>query len=71
MNAATRIAMLAPTDRSAVETAYLAVLTRRPTKRESEYFSQRLSGLEDDARSELLSDLYWALLNSSEFSYHH
>jgi hypothetical protein len=71
MNAATRIAMLAPTDATAVETAYLAVLTRRPTQAESEYFLKQLAGLEDDARSETLGDLYWALLNSSEFSYHH
>ena len=42
--AATRIAELAPDDRKAVETAYLAVLTRRPTPEESAHFVGRLAG---------------------------
>ncbi|RUL81076.1 DUF1553 domain-containing protein [Tautonia sociabilis] len=66
-----RIASQAPSDRAAVEAAYLAVLTRRPTPEEASYFEAELSGLEGDARAERLSDLCWTLLNSSEFSWNH
>jgi hypothetical protein len=121
-NAATQIAVLAPTDEKAVETAYLAVLTRRPTPAELGHFVAELAGStnrrrgksvggdsdrrpaasdEDNRRSELpptaevadrqvdnndatdteqadtrnrnqrLEDLYWTLLNSTEFSWNH
>ena len=70
-NAATRIGMLAPDDRSAVETAYLAVLTRRPTAEEAAYFGARLAGTADQIRHERMGDLYWTLLNSTEFSWNH
>ena len=43
-NAAPQIAQLAPDDRKAVEVAYLAVLTRRPTPEESAHFEARLEG---------------------------
>ena len=39
-----RIADLAPDDRKAVETAYLAVLTRRPSPEEESHFMARLAG---------------------------
>jgi hypothetical protein len=69
--AATRIAMLAPDDPRAVETAYLAVLTRRPTLEESAHFVSKLAGTRDQIRKERLSDLYWTLLNTTEFSWNH
>lgn len=71
MNAATRIAALAPTNASAVETAYLAVLTRRPTHIEAKHFAQRLDGKKNNARTSAMADLYWVLLNSSEFAWNH
>jgi len=70
-NAATRIAKLAPDDRSAVETAYLAVLTRRPVAEESDYFVERLGGSTGDERNRRMEDLYWTLLNTTEFSWNH
>lgn len=71
-NAATQIAMLAPTDEKAVETAYLAVLTRRPTPDESRHFAAELADAADKrSRNEWLEDLYWCLLNSTEFSWNH
>lgn len=70
-NAATRIATLSPTNEKAVETAYLSVLTRRPSAAELEHFSARLKDTKDDARSECLEDLYWVLFNSTEFSWSH
>ena len=43
-NAATQIAALASTDEKAIETAYLACLTRRPTADETAHFAERLAG---------------------------
>ena len=69
-NATTRISTLAPTNQQAVETAYLAVLGRRPSDREREHFSKRMS--EPDAVTEkIVEDLYWVLINSTEFSWNH
>jgi len=70
-NASTRIAWLAANDPNAVEAAYLAVLTRRPTAAEAAHFATRLQGKRGDGRSRQLEDLYWALLNSTEFSWNH
>lgn len=71
MNAATRIAALAPDDATAVETAYLAVLTRRPGPIEAAHFMQAFEEGDGRKRSELLEDLYWVLMNSTEFSWNH
>ena len=70
-SAATRIAKLAPDDATAVEVAYLAILTRRPTPEEQEHFVAQLAGKQGDDRSPVLTDLYWALINSTEFSWNH
>ncbi|MFO0871801.1 MAG: DUF1553 domain-containing protein [Pirellulales bacterium] len=71
LNAATRIAVLAPDPRKAVETAYLIVLTRRPTYEESEHFRQRLEATRGTERIAALEDLCWILINSTEFSWNH
>jgi len=70
-NAATRIAVLAHSDARAVETAYLAILTRRPSEAEAEHFISRLSGACGKKRVTVIGDLYWALINSTEFSWNH
>jgi hypothetical protein len=70
-NAASQIATLAPDDRTAVEVAYLSCLTRRPTVEESAHFQTRLQETGDANRRELLGDLYWSLINSTEFSWNH
>jgi hypothetical protein len=70
-NAATQIAAFAPSDATAVETAMLAVLTRRPTAEEAAYFAERLHGTSGTQRRDRLGDLYWTLLNSTEFSWNH
>jgi hypothetical protein len=69
--AAAQIADLAHDDRMAVETAFLAVLTRRPTPEELSHFAWRLTKTSGTARRERLTDLYWALLNSTESSWNH
>ncbi len=71
LNASTQIAMFAPNDAAAVETAYLTVLTRRPTAKESEHFAAKLAGTTGDERRRRLADLYWVLFNSTELSFNH
>ncbi|MEX2120763.1 MAG: DUF1549 domain-containing protein [Pirellulales bacterium] len=69
-NAVTRIAALASSDGKAVETTYLVVLSRRPTPEEARYFTSQLA-VDKPQRRQRLEDLYWALLNSTEFSWNH
>lgn len=70
-NAATRIGFLASDDASAVEVAYLTVLTRRPTLEEAKHFEARLAGTKGDGRGRRMSDLFRTLINSTEFSWNH
>ncbi|AWM38639.1 hypothetical protein GobsT_31800 [Gemmata obscuriglobus] len=71
LSASAQIAMFAPDDRAAVEAAYLTVLTRRPTPKESHHFATRLANTSGDERRRRLADLYWALFNSTELSWNH
>lgn len=66
-----QIADIAPDDRRAVETAFLVVLTRRPTPEEESHFISRLAGTRRDERKNRVSDLFWALINTTEFSWNH
>jgi len=70
-NASRRIAELAPEDRQAVEVAYLTVLTRHPTPDELAHFESRLAGTKGQERKDRLTDLFWTLLNTTEFSWNH
>jgi Protein of unknown function (DUF1553)/Protein of unknown function (DUF1549) len=70
MNASMRIAWMAPGDSKAVEAAYLAVLTRRPSPEEAAHFEQFLAD-PSLQRGDRLGDIFWALINSTEFSWNH
>jgi hypothetical protein len=71
INASTRLAALAADD-AAVEVAYLALLTRRPTDDERTLFAATLAkNKSGPARIQALEDLYWVLLNTTEFSWNH
>jgi hypothetical protein len=70
-NAATQIALLAPNDEKAVEIAYLAILTRRPTDDEAAFFTTDSAGAPQRSRNQRLEDLYWTLFNSTEFAWNH
>jgi len=70
-NAATRILATAPNDAKVVEATYLAVLSRRPSPEEATYFVQTLSQKGFLSRKAKQEDLYWALINSTEFSWNH
>ena len=63
------ISGLAPDTDKAIETVYLAALSRRPTDDELEYFLERFK--ERDEAQHSLSQLYWSLINSLEFSWNH
>ena len=56
---------------AAAEELYLSVLTRRPTPEEAAHFAGRLAGKSGDERKDRLTDLYWTLLNTTEFSWNH
>jgi hypothetical protein len=70
-SASSRIASLAPNDLKAVEVAYLSVLTRRPSPEEARHFTNRLAEKEGPPRKDRLSDLFWTLMNATEFSWNH
>ncbi len=69
-NATSRIAIQAPNETKTLEVAYLGVLSRRPTPAERAHFEPFLA---DKAlpRSQRMEDLFWSLLNSTEFSWNH
>lgn len=71
LNSSAQIASMAASDRAAVETAYLTALSRRPTERELEHFTKKLEGSRGDDRSRRVSDILWALVNSSEMGWNH
>jgi hypothetical protein len=62
---------LARDDATAVQTAFLSTLNRPADEQEQAYFVERLVGKKGEERSSKLSDLYWVLLNSSEFQWNH
>ncbi len=71
MNAATRLARLA-TDDDAIEATYLATLSRRPTPEELRAFQESLAKRKTgSSRDQAVEDMYWVLLNSTEFSWNH
>lgn len=56
-------------DDEKIETLYLAALTRKPSPKELERLSAFVSRHEEPARA--FADIYWSLLNSSEFLFNH
>ncbi len=71
MNAATRMAVLGHSDEAAVEAAYLALFTRYPDGDERTHFAAKLQGKRNQARIAAMEDIYWILVNSTEFSWNH
>ena len=66
-----RLARLA-TDKDAIEATYLATLSRRPTPEELAAFQESLSKRRSGrSRDQAVEDMYWVLLNSTEFSWNH
>ncbi|MEO9591236.1 DUF1549 domain-containing protein [Rhodopirellula bahusiensis] len=77
LNASSHIEMFARDDEDVVRTSYLTVLNREPSERELAHFAERLtreSREKNDpptSRKQEITDLTWALLNSSEFAWNH
>jgi hypothetical protein len=70
LSASARIAHHPLREERAVEVVYLTVLTRRPTATETAHFVEVLregSG----TRGQKVEDMFWALINSTEFSWNH
>jgi len=73
-----RLPQLSPSPEAAVDDAFLMVLTRRPSARERELFVGRLSACvtvdgkpDSNAQAKVMSDLFWALMNTTEFAWSH
>ncbi len=71
INASAAIAVMSADDKTAIESVFLTVLTRRPSPNETERFSQRLADNRRGERMRSVEDIYWVLLNSTEFSWNH
>jgi hypothetical protein len=71
MNASTRIANLTSDNQTAIESAFLATLNRMPDDEERAMFESRLEGKRGGTRSDALANMYWVLLNSTEFQWNH
>jgi hypothetical protein len=70
-NAASRIAVLVADDEGAVEVSFLAVLNRMPSENEKTVYVEHLAGKTGGQRVQALSDIFWAMINSTEFSWNH
>jgi hypothetical protein len=70
-NASSQIGAFAGNDRNAIKAAYLACFTRPPTATESALFKGHLHETQGGRRKQVLADLFWVLLNSTEFSWNH
>ncbi len=61
-----QILATSPNDRAALEVLYLRILSRQPTAREVEVCGRYIQTVGD--RSEAFEDIYWSLINSTEFA---
>ena len=71
MSASLRIAVLGGPPEKQIEAAYLTLLTRRPSADELQHFVVRLKDREGRNAPQALEDLYWTLVNSTEFTWNH
>ncbi len=71
LNSPVRVSVLSPNTEQAIETVYLATLTRRPTAPELTHFKSQLDQLQGTERTKKILDIYWTLVNSIEFVWNH
>ncbi|HIL70895.1 MAG TPA: hypothetical protein EYG38_13740 [Verrucomicrobia bacterium] len=71
VNASSRIRIVSPDDATAIDTAYLTALTRHPSSEEKDYFLNRLKDKKGESASNEMQDVFWAMINSTEFSWNH
>lgn len=70
-NAATRIARFVQDDKKAIETIFLNVLGRTASGSEMDSMCRILAGKAGGDRVRAVNDIYWAMLNSTEFAWNH
>lgn len=70
-NAATRVARLVSDDKKAIDSVFLSVLGRKPSSTEAEKLCRHICGKYGDDRAKAISDIYWAMMNSTEFAWNH
>ncbi len=71
VNAGTQIGFLASNNKQVVEASYLAALNRHPTMEEEASFEEELSKTRNRGRARSIGDIFWVLLNSTEFAWNH
>lgn len=71
MSSVVKIAMLSPDPETMVDTIYLAVLSRRPSKKLRAHFASELAERNGAERGQKVQDIYWTLINSAEFAWNH
>jgi len=72
MNAIAQIAILSPSNEKAIETAYLSVFTRRPSDAEMTHMLKSLTASGGgDERTAQIKDIYWLMMNTTEFAWNH
>ncbi len=59
------------TDKSIIEAAYMACLSREPEKRELDGFRVIFKQTPESEKRTAVEDLYWALMTSREFLFQH
>lgn len=69
-NTTTRVDWLSGSDQAVLESLFLATLTRRPDPDESAHFIRILED-KSSPRGQKIQDIFWALVNSTEFSWNH
>ena len=70
-NRISRVLASAGGDRQVIESAYLEVLSRRPSSVEVDRLSALIKEDGESERRQVLEDLYWSLLTSREFLFNH
>ena len=65
------LAGLSPDAEKLLETIFLTVLSRRPTPEEQTHFIPSIDATNGNQRKERAQDIYWALVNSVEFTWNH
>ncbi|QDV22285.1 DUF1553 domain-containing protein [Aureliella helgolandensis] len=69
--AASRIATLVEDDQQAVQLIFVSALNRMPSETELSKFVVFMQDKQGNARRKAIGDIYWAILNSTEFSWNH
>ena len=69
LSAALDFPLMTPAQR--LETLFLAALGRKPTGAESKRLTELIGVADSDEKHTVYTDIFWALLNSSEFLFNH